>query len=93
MSMERTYCLREGIQVRREKFGLLFYSYNGPRLYFVPSRELLEEDFFAGERTLGEVVESLHRRHQWPRPWIADRLEQVLDGLEQRRLIFCRTMN
>ena len=35
-----------GVQVREEKFGLLFYNYRGPRLYFVPSKDLIDADFW-----------------------------------------------
>jgi putative mycofactocin binding protein MftB len=79
--------LNSGVQVRREKFGLLFYDYRGPRLYFVPSGDLLDASLFDGTQTLDELVESLHREHQWPRQWIMEKLEQILKQLEGKGLI------
>jgi putative mycofactocin binding protein MftB len=46
------YKLAPGTQVRREDFGLLFYTQTGPRLYFLPSGDLLDCDFFQGLSTL-----------------------------------------
>ncbi len=51
MESQSVYVLEEGVQVRREKFGLLFYDYRGPRLYFVPSKDLLEDGFFDGTQS------------------------------------------
>ena len=46
------YTLAPGCQVREEDFGLLFYKAQGPRLFFVSSGKLLNENFFRGEYTL-----------------------------------------
>lgn len=48
------YTLAPGCQVREEDFGLLFYTQQGPGLYFVSSGDLLGEDFFQGRHTLEE---------------------------------------
>ena len=87
MELSRVYLLRKGVQVRREKFGLLFYNYRGPRLYFLPSKDLVEDDFFDGVRPLSELVNSVQTRHGWPRRWIEQRLGQVMDQLEAKGLI------
>lgn len=50
--METRYKLTSGTQVRKEDFGLLFYTMAGPRLYFLSSGESLGSDFFNGEFTL-----------------------------------------
>jgi putative mycofactocin binding protein MftB len=87
MNLFRVYHLNKGVQVRREKFGLLFYNYRGPRLYFLPSRDLVEDDFFDGSQSLAELVGTIQARHQWPRPWIEKRLEQIMNQLEAKGLI------
>jgi len=46
------YKLSPGTQVREEDFGLLFYTQTGPRLYFLPSADLLGCEFFVGRLTL-----------------------------------------
>jgi putative mycofactocin binding protein MftB len=88
MRSEMAYCLREGVQVRNEIFGLLFYDYRGPRLYFVPSKDLIEGRFFEGRQTVGELIESIHSEHNWPRRWIDGRVKQVLGMLEEKGLVY-----
>jgi len=48
----KKYKLAWGAQVREEDFGLLFYTMHGPRLYFLASGDLLQEDFFQGHISL-----------------------------------------
>ena len=87
MDSFRVYRLNKGVQVRREKFGLLFYNYRGPRLFFVPTQELVEDHFFAGTQSIAELVSSIHARHRWPRSWIEERLVQIMNQLEAKGLI------
>jgi putative mycofactocin binding protein MftB len=87
MGPHTIYNLNTGVQVRGEVFGLLFYNYKGPRLYFVPSKDLIEPDFFDGQKTLGDLIGGLSRRHAWPEQWISDRVHQVLGVLEEKGLI------
>lgn len=87
MDSYRVYCLNKGVQVRREKFGLLFYDYRGPRLYFLPTKELVDEHFFSGTQPLTGLVNAIRARHQWPQPWIEERLGQIMDTLEAKGLI------
>lgn len=55
--MAKRYALAPGTQVREEDFGLLFYTMEGPRLYFLSSGELLDSSFFWGEISLEEFIE------------------------------------
>ena len=87
MQYETTYRLRDGVQVRREKFGLLFYNYRGPRLYFVPSKDLLDTEFFEGQCKASELIEALRAAHPWPLVWIEKWVERILNMLEQKGLI------
>jgi putative mycofactocin binding protein MftB len=87
MDLFHVYHLTKGVQVRREKFGLLFYNYRGPRLYFLPSQDLLEDDFFDGAQSLDDLVTAIHARHHWPRPWIEERLSKIMHQLEEKGLI------
>ena len=54
---EKTYKLSPGTQVRKEDFGLLFYTMKGPRLYFLPSKDFLDPTFFLGDCPLGRAVQ------------------------------------
>jgi putative mycofactocin binding protein MftB len=87
MESFRVYSLNQGVQVRREKFGLLFYDYRGPRLYFVPTKDLVEDHFFDGNQSLTDLVDDIHARHSWPRPWIEKHLCQIMNQLEAKGLI------
>ncbi|MGB6067205.1 MAG: mycofactocin biosynthesis chaperone MftB [Desulfomonilaceae bacterium] len=87
MCSDAVYRLADGVQVRRERFGLLFYDYRGPRLYFVPSGDLMEDRFFDGERTTRELVESVCGKHDWSRRTTEGRVNQILELLKKKGLI------
>jgi putative mycofactocin binding protein MftB len=81
------YKLADGVQVREEKFGLLFYNYRGPRLYFLPTKGLIASDFFNGRKSTNELIESICSQNMWPRVRVRDRIKQVLMMLEKKGLI------
>lgn len=54
------YKLAPGAQVRAEDFGLLFYNMHGPRLYFLASDDLLQEEFFQGQTSIESWVGKRH---------------------------------
>ena len=82
------YNLSKGVQVRKENFGLLFYNYAGPRLYFVPTLDMISNDFFEGKQKVKELIDHLESKYHWPRQWIEDRVGQILEVLEQKGLIY-----
>lgn len=79
--------LTEGVQVRNEKFGLLFYNYRGPRIYFVASKRLIEDNFFDGKQTLGQLADRLQEEHGLPKKEILNHLGAILQALEIKGLI------
>ena len=87
MHLNSIYRLTDGVQVRNEKFGLLFYDYRGPRLYFVPSKNLIGDAFFEGHQTLSDLLDRLCDDLPHSRPQIRDQLKQVLETLEGKGLI------
>ena len=58
VSADRFYVLGRGIRVRRERFGLLFYDRNGPKLTFVHSGLWMGPELFSGQLTLREWLRS-----------------------------------
>jgi hypothetical protein len=42
---------------------------------------------FGGTQSLAELVGTIHARHHWPRPWIEERLDQIMNQLEAKGLI------
>ena len=87
MHLNSVYRLTDGVQVRNEVFGLLFYDYRGPRLYFVPSRKLIGDAFFEGRQPVADLLERLCQDSPRARQQIHDQLQQVLDALEGKGLI------
>jgi len=81
------YRLTDGVQVREETFGLLFYNYRGPRLYFVPSNDLIDVEFFNGRQSVGDLIASLCHRKGWTRAGVGERIRQILSKLEDKGLI------
>jgi putative mycofactocin binding protein MftB len=55
------YKLAPGARVREEDFGLLFYTMQGPRLFFLSCGDLLNSRFFEGHFTLEEWFERGHQ--------------------------------
>jgi putative mycofactocin binding protein MftB len=87
MRSQTVYKLAAGVQVREETFGLLFYNYQGLRLYFVPSEDLIPDNFFNGRQSVSELVESICSHNGWSRAKVKDRIIQILIMLEERGLI------
>jgi putative mycofactocin binding protein MftB len=87
MDMNKLYYLNDGVQVRKETFGLLFYDYRGPRLYFVPTKNLIANDFFNGTQTAEGLMESIQTRHSQSRQASQQWVTHVLAELEQKGLI------
>lgn len=85
MVEEKRYKLAPGTQVREEDFGLLFYTMQGPRLYFLTCGPILESVFFEGKKTFGEYLKE--------RRLSADQsfsLERSLDQLREKGVILER---
>ncbi len=82
MLEEKKYKLASGSQVREEDFGLLFYTMQGPRLYFLSCGSLLESAFFEGEKTLGQYLKG--RRLSGPQCFT---LERSLDRLREKGVL------
>ncbi|MEO0272094.1 MAG: mycofactocin biosynthesis chaperone MftB [candidate division WOR-3 bacterium] len=59
MLEESKYQLGKGTKVRKESFGLLFYSSDGPRLLFIGCKDLIPTEFFEGKQFLRELLDSL----------------------------------
>ena len=85
--MNFVYRLAEGVQVRKEAFGLLFYDYRGPRLYFVPTKDLISDTFFEGHQPLTDLLDDLSVKMPWPRETVRSHVTDVLEKLERKGLV------
>jgi putative mycofactocin binding protein MftB len=89
MRLETVYNLTDGVQVRPEKFGLLFYNYRGPRLYFIPTNDLIKTQFFDGKQSVGKLIESICAKYPaWPRQMVQKWVNRSLDLLEGKNLVY-----
>ncbi len=88
MELTKGYRLASGVQVRKESFGLLFYDYKGPRLYFVPSKDLLTDSFFNGDQSVKDVTDSLAASGEKSRKKIQEHILKLLDIIEAKGLIY-----
>jgi putative mycofactocin binding protein MftB len=75
--------LCEGVQVRAERDGLLFYRRKGPRLYFLSSGAMLSPDYFGSGRRLPEWLSAAGIES--PRVLIG--LSAALEGLVHREVL------
>ena len=82
------YKLAAGVQVRDENFGLLFYNYRGPRLYFVPTKDIIDAEFFSGRQSVKDLIESISSRKGWTGIDICKRITMILDKLAEKGLIY-----
>ncbi|MBN2063103.1 MAG: mycofactocin biosynthesis chaperone MftB [Deltaproteobacteria bacterium] len=89
MCTDKRYMLAPGTQVREEDFGLLFYTMEGPRLFFLSSGRLLAGSFFLGERTLKEWIERLNNHYSISASRIQD-LTKTLHQLKEKGVIIER---
>jgi putative mycofactocin binding protein MftB len=71
------YTLAPGAQVREEDFGLLFYTMDGPRLYFLSCGDLLGSRFFKGKLTVAEWLTSFHGE----RAFLKARIPEIVKNL------------
>ena len=87
VQLHMRYRPAEGVQVREETFGLLFYDYRGPRLYFVPSKDLIDVGFFTGRQSVSGLIASICARKECTKELVEERITQVLAKLEDKGLI------
>jgi len=85
---DMSYRPADGVQVREETFGLLFYDYRGPRLYFVPSKDLIDVGFFTGRQSVSGLIASICARKECTKALVEERITQVLAKLEDKGLIY-----
>ena len=76
---EVKYKLAPGTQVREEEFGLLFYTMNGPRLYFLASGKILGDRYFLGKKTLQGWLED----HAGVGPLAQHRLAGLTEAMDR----------
>jgi putative mycofactocin binding protein MftB len=82
-----SFRLADGVQVRRESWGLLFYRPGPHKLCFVKSADWLNPDHFDGSWTFASVVGDISRRTGAPAATIERSLLRLTDRLVKNRVI------
>jgi putative mycofactocin binding protein MftB len=79
--------LADGVQVRRESWGLLFYRPRPHKLCFVKSGDWLDPAHFDGSWTFAGVIDDVSRRTGAPMENIKRSLLRLADRLVKNRVI------
>jgi hypothetical protein len=79
--------LAEGVQVRKEDWGLLFYQPSRHKVMFVRSGDWLYPEHFDGSWTPAEIVEDITRRTGAPSEIIERSLPRLTARLAAREMI------
>ena len=86
MNQEKKYRLKQGTRVRQEDFGLLFYTMNGPRLFFLPVKHWIDPSFFQGRCSLKTWLEKKNLPAEKAGSLIK-KIETCLDQLNEKGVI------
>ena len=78
--------LAGGTQVRKEDFGLLFYTMQGPRLYFLSSGQFLDATFFKGEYSLEQWLQIQNEAGSFSQDHVRE-MKKNLDRLKEKGVV------
>jgi putative mycofactocin binding protein MftB len=82
-----SFCLADGVQVRRESWGLLFYRPGPHKLCFVKSGDWLNPAHFDGSWTFAAIIDDVSRRTGVSRGTIERSFLRLADRLVKNRVI------
>jgi putative mycofactocin binding protein MftB len=81
------YCLADNVRVRKESWGLLFYSPPRHKVCFVRSGGWLSPDSFKGEWTVTGLAASIAARTGTPAEAVERSLEKMTGKLIDSRMV------
>lgn len=81
--------LADRVQVRRESWGLLFYSQLQHRMYFIRSGNWLSPDHFDGTWTFEALIEDIATRQCASVTLVERNLHKITDNLIRNGVIIC----
>ena len=82
------YRLADNVQVRKERWGLLFYLQQGHKVFFIRSGDWLYPEHFDGTWTFEDIVEDINRRTGAPAENIERSLPKLTERLTANRMLF-----
>ena len=85
--MRTVYRLAQGVQVRKEIWGLLFYSQADHKIHFIRSRNMLYPWHFDGTWTLDRIIREIAERLKIPSESVEPSIKKVIDRLLEKEMI------
>jgi putative mycofactocin binding protein MftB len=85
--LKTVYRLAQGVQVRKEIWGLLLYSQADHKIHFIKSRNMLYPRHFNGTWTLDHIVREIAERLEIPGQSVEQSIKKVLDRLIEKEMI------
>jgi putative mycofactocin binding protein MftB len=82
-----TFRLSDGVRVRRESWGLLFYRAAAHKLCFVKSGDWLRPEHFDGGWSCESIADDITQRTGTPAEIIERSLSRLVDRLKKNRVI------
>lgn len=83
----KKYRLSGGARVRQEKFGLLFYTMEGPRLFFLRVGLLVAPEFFDSNMSLPEWIRANNHLARFNETMVR-KVENCLDRLIDKGVLY-----
>lgn len=80
-------CLADNVQVRKESWGLLFYSQPLHKLCFVRSGHWLEPEHLNGAWSLDELATDIAARTEKSAENVRSLLEKLTERLKEKRMV------
>jgi putative mycofactocin binding protein MftB len=85
--LKTVYRLAQGVQVRKEIWGLLFYSQADHKIHFIKSRNMLYPWHFDGTWTFDRIVREIAERLEIPGQSVEQSIKKVIDRLIEKEMI------
>jgi putative mycofactocin binding protein MftB len=79
--------LAESVQVRKESWGMLFYSQNQHRLFFVKSGDWLYPQHFEGGWSFEKLAADIVSRIRKPANMVEPALQKSIDSLVKNGMV------
>lgn len=85
--MNTVYHLAKGIQVRKENWGLLFYSQFNHKICFIKSRDLLRPEYFNGSWAYERLIRDITERSNASVESIERSIRKIIEHLITKEMI------
>jgi putative mycofactocin binding protein MftB len=85
--LNKVYRLAKGVQVRKESWGLLFYSQINHKICFIKSRDLLHPEYFDGSWACERLICDIADRSNTSVESINSSIQTAMEHLIKKEMI------